>query len=173
MISDLLDTTLYRQHQGYARASQDRWCDRIPLAGCLPGRDVIRTFPSAAVASRLMVPALAEPDIHLLSKTPRSPHRRLSLCSLPVPKQFIESLQSLISIAQSPDGGTWQPAHRNNPDVFAFLGRFLSHRFGSEFLGRHEILLPSFHREKIGNQFSGPLTKHSNNTLRTRNNLAA
>src|SRR3982074_2218925 len=29
----------------------------------------------------------AEPDIHLLSETPKSPHRRLSLCSLPVPKQ--------------------------------------------------------------------------------------
>jgi hypothetical protein len=80
--------------------------------------DVIRTFPSAVVASRLMVPALAEPDIHLLSKTPKSPHRRLSLCPLPVPKQFIESLRSLTSIAQSPNGGTWQPAHRNHPDVF-------------------------------------------------------
>jgi hypothetical protein len=60
----------------------------------------------------------AGPDIHLLSKTPKSPHRRLSLCSLPVPKQFEESLRSLISFAQSPYGGTWQPAHRNNPDVF-------------------------------------------------------
>ena len=60
----------------------------------------------------------AGPDIHLLSKTPKSPHRRLSLCSLPVPKQFEESLGSSISFAQSPNGGTWQPAHRNNPDVF-------------------------------------------------------
>ena len=65
----------------------------------------------------------AEPDIHLLSKTPKSPHRRLSLCSLPVPKQFRESFRSLISFAQSANGGTWQPAHRNNPDVFPFLGR--------------------------------------------------
>jgi hypothetical protein len=85
----------------------------------IPGRaqesaqhGVIRTFPSAAVASRLVVPALAEPDIHLLSKTPKSPHRRWSLCSLPVPKQFGESLRSVTSIAQSPTGGTWQPAHR-------------------------------------------------------------
>jgi hypothetical protein len=60
----------------------------------------------------------AGPDIHLLSKTPKSPHRRLSLCSLPVPKQFEESLGSLTSFAQSAIGGTWQPAHRNNPDVF-------------------------------------------------------
>ena len=29
-----------------------------------------------------------------------------------------------LSFAQSPNGGTWQPAHRNNPDVFSFLGRF-------------------------------------------------
>ena len=36
----------------------------------------------------------AEPDIHLRSETPKSPHRRLSLCSLPVPKQFEESLGS-------------------------------------------------------------------------------
>ena len=74
--------------------------------------DVIRTFPYAAFASRLMVPALAEPDIHLLSKASGSPHRRLSLCSLPVPKQFGESLWSVISLAQSPTGRTWQPAHR-------------------------------------------------------------
>ena len=66
----------------------------------------------------------AGPDIHLLSKTPKSPHRRLSLCSLPVPKQFEVSLGSLISFAQSAIDGTWQPAHRNNPDVFSFLGRF-------------------------------------------------
>ena len=75
-------------------------------------RELIRTSPYAVFASRLVVPALAEPDIHLLSKAPRSPHRRLSLCSLPVPKQFVESLRSLISFAQSPNGGTWQPAHR-------------------------------------------------------------
>jgi hypothetical protein len=54
----------------------------------------------------------AEPDIHLLSQAPRSRHRRLSLCSLPVPKQFVESLESLHSVAQSATGGTWQPAHR-------------------------------------------------------------
>jgi len=36
----------------------------------------------------------AEPDIHLLSETPKSPYRRLSLCSLPVPKQTDGSLGS-------------------------------------------------------------------------------
>ena len=36
----------------------------------------------------------AEPDIHLLPQAPKSYRRRLSLCSLPVPKQFEESLRS-------------------------------------------------------------------------------
>jgi hypothetical protein len=36
----------------------------------------------------------AEPDIHLMSETPKSPHRRLSLCSLTVPKQTEGSLGS-------------------------------------------------------------------------------
>src|SRR5215472_994011 len=49
-----------------------------------------------------------KPDIHLLSETPKSPHRRLSWCSLPVPKQYEGSLQSLYSFAQSAIGGTWQ-----------------------------------------------------------------
>jgi hypothetical protein len=75
-------------------------------------RDLIRISCYAVFASRLGVPALAEPDIHLLSKTPRSPHRRLSLCSLPVPKQFGGSLWSVTSFAQSPTCGIWQPAHR-------------------------------------------------------------
>jgi len=54
----------------------------------------------------------AEPDIHLQSQAPKSRHRRLSWCSLPVPKQFGESLGSVISFAQSATGGTWQSAHR-------------------------------------------------------------
>ena len=62
-------------------------------------------------ASRLMVPALAEPDIHLLPQAPKSSCRRLSLCSLPVPKQSEGNLGSVISFAQSANGGTWQPAH--------------------------------------------------------------
>jgi len=40
------------------------------------------------------VPAFAEPDIHSLSQAPEGRHRRLSLCSLPVPKQYGESLRS-------------------------------------------------------------------------------
>ena len=53
----------------------------------------------------------AEPDIHLLSETPKSPHRRLSLCSLPVPKQT-EGASGVASVAQPVTCGTWQPAHR-------------------------------------------------------------
>jgi len=39
------------------------------------------------------------------------PRRRLSLCSLPVPKQFVVSLRSLISFAQWPTCRTWQSAY--------------------------------------------------------------
>ena len=53
----------------------------------------------------------AEPDIHLLSETPKSPHRRLSLCSLPVPKQT-EGASGVASVAQPVICRTWQPAHR-------------------------------------------------------------
>jgi len=56
------------------------------------------------------VPAFAEPDIHCLSQARMGRPRRLSLCSLPVPKQFEESLGSWISFAQSATCGTWQPA---------------------------------------------------------------
>jgi hypothetical protein len=37
-------------------------------------------------------------------------HRRLGLCSLPVPKQSGRSLWKLLSIAQSAIRRTWQPA---------------------------------------------------------------
>ena len=57
-----------------------------------------------------MVPAFAEPDIHSLSQAPKDRHRRLSVCSLPVLKQFGESLGSLISVAQSATSRTWQSA---------------------------------------------------------------
>jgi hypothetical protein len=46
----------------------------------------------------------------------------LSLCSLPVLKQFEESLRSLISVAQSAIGRTWQPARCVIPFIFLPLG---------------------------------------------------
>src|SRR5260370_25246015 len=72
----------------------------------------------AQCASRHRFLHSAEPDIHLLSQTPRSRHRRLSLCSLPVPKQFVESLGSLISFTQSATCRTWQSAHLIHPVDF-------------------------------------------------------
>jgi hypothetical protein len=70
-----------------------------------------RMFHTQKYASRHRFLRSAEPDIHLLSQTPKSRHRRLSVCSLPVPKQFVESLGSLISFAQSATCRTWQSAH--------------------------------------------------------------
>ena len=49
---------------------------------------------SSHVCLSAMVPALAEPDIHSLSRVVEDLHRRLSMCSLPVLKQFGESLRS-------------------------------------------------------------------------------
>ena len=65
----------------------------------------------------------AEPDIHLLSETLKSPHRRLSLCSLPVPKQT-EGASGVASVAQPVICGTWQPAHRMILMFFHSLGGF-------------------------------------------------
>ena len=53
-----------------------------------------------------VVPAFAEPDIHLLPLTREGLRRRLSWCSLPVPKQSVGSLRKvLISIAHSDRAG--------------------------------------------------------------------
>ena len=53
-----------------------------------------------------MVPAFAEPDIHLLPRAREGLRRRLSGCSLPVPKQSVESLRNiLISVAHSDRAG--------------------------------------------------------------------
>src|SRR5216683_1703451 len=80
-------------------------------------QDVLR----AQCASRHRFLRSAEPDIHLLSQTPKSRHRRLSLCSLPVPKQFVESLGRVISFAQSATCRTWQSAHFVHPVYFGSI----------------------------------------------------
>jgi hypothetical protein len=56
-------------------------------------------------------------DNHLLSETPKSPHRRLSLCSLPVPKQTEGSLWSCLRrpARHLRDLAACAPS---NPDVF-------------------------------------------------------
>ena len=67
--------------------------------------------PAARIyASRQWFLRFAEPDIHLLSQACPGRHRRLSLCSLPVPKQFGGSLGIFMSIAQSAICRTWQSA---------------------------------------------------------------
>ena len=60
---------------------------------------------SSRVYLSARVPVFAEPEIHSLSQATEGRHRRLSLCSLPVLKQFGESLGSLISFAQSATAG--------------------------------------------------------------------
>src|ERR1700733_7840857 len=90
-----------------------------------------------------------------MSKTSKSPHRRLSLCSLPAPKQFNVSLRSVTSFAQWAIGGAWQSAHRKNADVFPFLGRLLGCHRGSEFLGRHEVLFSAFDRNQPSHHLPG------------------
>ena len=75
----------------------------------------------ATYASRHRFLRSAEPDIHLLSRAPKSHHRRLSLCSLPVPKQFVESLGRMISFAQSATCRTWQSAQFVHPVYFGSI----------------------------------------------------
>ena len=62
----------------------------------------------------------AEPDIHVRSRAAKSCHRRLSLCSLPVPKQLVESLGSCL---RRPAGHLRDLAAcaSSNPDVFPFF----------------------------------------------------
>ena len=67
--------------------------------------------------------SVAEPDIHCGLKLRRAVTEDVSLCSLPVPKQFAESLWSVISFAQSPTCRTLAACARKDPDVFPFLGR--------------------------------------------------
>src|SRR5260370_28329506 len=64
----------------------------------------------------------AEPDIYLLSKTPKSPHRRLSLCSLPAPKQTDGSLGSCHRRSARHLRGLAACAP-SNPDVLFLAGR--------------------------------------------------
>src|SRR5216684_5401776 len=104
-------------------------------------QDVLR----AQCASRHRFLRSAEPDIHLLSQTPKSRHRRLSLCSLPVPKQFVESLGRVISFAQSATCRTWQSAHFVHP---VYFGSILCRR-SPAFFSRHEVSLLPIHGKQI------------------------
>src|SRR5258705_4467612 len=98
-----------------------------------------------------MVPALADPDIDLLPQAPKSYRRRLSLCSLPVPKQSEGSLGSVISSAQSANGRTSQSAHRSS----CFLRRQCLCCPSLSFFCRHEISLLPIYGEQIGHHLAG------------------
>jgi hypothetical protein len=80
-------------------------------------QDVLR----ATCASRHRFLRSAEPDIHLQSQAPKNRHRRLSLCSLPVLKQFVESLGRVTPFAQSAKCRTWQSAHFVHPVDFGSI----------------------------------------------------
>jgi hypothetical protein len=104
-----------------------------------------RMFYAQHCASRHRFLRSAEPDIHLQSRAPKSRHRRLSLCSLPVPKQFVESLGRVISFAQSATCRTWQSAHFVHP---VYFGSILCRR-SPAFFSRHEVSLLPIHGKQI------------------------
>ena len=82
--------------------------------------DLIRICAAHVCLSAVVPAFLAEPDIHLRSQAPRSRHRRLSVCSLPVPKQTEGSLGSCL---RRPAGHLRDLAvcASHDPDVFPFL----------------------------------------------------
>ena len=90
-------------------------------------------------------------DIHLLSQTPKSRHRRLSLCSLPVPKQFVESLGSFISFARSAKCRTWQSAHGSS----CMFSGSLQAAAVPAFFRRDKVSLFPIHGKQIGNHLPG------------------
>ena len=65
---------------------------RAPESAPLVDRD--RSWRLLPLGGWFLPPA--EPDIHLLPQAPESHRRRLSLCSLPVPKQLEEGLGSCL-----------------------------------------------------------------------------
>ena len=113
-------------------------------------------FPIAHLSLSADGPCVpAGPDIHLLPQTPKSHCRRLSLCSLPVPKQLERGLGSRLLRP----GGQLQDlaACASNDPVFAFslLGKVLRNCLACQRFGRHEVLLPALHRKHVGHQLSG------------------
>jgi len=108
----------------------------------------------ATCASRRWFLPLAEPDIHLLSPAPEGLLRRLSLCSLPVPKQSEGSLGSLRSFCSVGHLRDLAACASCNPDLFFPTASVFSkpppcfsvRKEGSPFLGdrRRADTRPSF-----------------------------
>src|SRR5207253_3308557 len=99
-------------------------------------------------------PVSQEQNRHSLSQVPEDRHRRLSVCSLPVLKQFGESLGSLISVAQSANGRTWQSARC--VILFFFCRRRFLRRCAPVSFCRHEVSLYPIHGEQIRNHLPTP-----------------
>jgi hypothetical protein len=103
---------------------------------------------SSHVCLSAMAPAFAEPDIHSLSLAGEGRHRRLSVCTLPVLKQFEESLRSFDLRRSVGNRRTWQSARC----VILFLSprgpRFLGRR-ARGICERYEVALPPIHGEQI------------------------
>ena len=82
------------------------WPGALARARTSRSRSLARIWCLSAV-----VPAFAEPDIHLLPRARQGLRRRLSWCSLPVPKQSVGSLKESLDFRRSlGQGGTWQSA---------------------------------------------------------------
>ncbi len=122
--------TYYRQTGSYEQRSRNLRIADFHVSHLSRGTQVSRArsrerasgdfqdVPYATYASRHWFLRSAEPDIHLLSRAVKGRYRRLSLCSLPVPIQFGESLGGVISFAQSAICRTWQSAHFIHPVCF-------------------------------------------------------
>lgn len=110
----------------------------------------VKIFSSHQCLSAV-VPAFAEPDIHLLPRAGFGPRRRLSWCSLPVPKQSVGSLGRVLrrSLGQ---GETWQSA-RFRILRFSFRCGFLC-RCRSELSQRLKVSLLAIYSHEISHQFA-------------------
>jgi hypothetical protein len=80
-------------------------------------------------------------------------HRRLSLCSLPAPKQTDGSLGSCLRRSARHLRGLAVCAP-SNPDVLSFQAGLRCRR-ASEFLGRHEVLFSAFYCKHVDDHLSG------------------
>ena len=99
-------------------------------------------------ASRRVVPAFAEPDIHSLSQILTDRHRRLSVCSLPVLKQSGESLGNLLIRRSVGNRRTWQSA-RCVILLFFAQGAAVLCRRALGICEGYEVALPAIHGEQI------------------------
>src|SRR4051794_8735391 len=75
-------------------------------------QNTFRRLPSLHVCLSAVVPASQNRTSICCLRSLQDRQRRLSFCSLPVPKQSEGSLGRLLSVAQSATSRIWQPARR-------------------------------------------------------------